>query len=70
MDSIATTLQRDLDGSAATLPGDWDEEDTVVDLVPAGALASCRTLPLIGLKYLGDVATETRVFLAGVVGNA
>lgn len=50
-----------------TLPGAW-EEDTRVDLVPAGALAPARTLPVVP-GWLEDVATETRGLLEAEVAR-
>lgn len=54
----------------STLRGDYRDEDTVVDLAPAGALAPRETLPPIDPAFLADVATETAVVLAGRVRDA
>jgi hypothetical protein len=44
---------------APTLPGDWDDEATEVDLVPAGVIAPVKTLPPLELE-----GEETVVFFA------
>ncbi len=64
--SIDTWAGTDLD-LEPTLRGEYRDEDTVVDLAPAGALAPRETLPPIDPAFLADVATDTAVVLAGRV---
>ena len=57
-------------GLRSTVRVEWEDDDTEIELAPAGALAPRETLPPIDPAFLADVATETAAVLLAVATSS